>query len=234
MVTVGDGGGGAPAVISPGFSAGMLMIEGDYQQNSDGEMLIEVDSATQFDAIDVSGSATLGGILTAVVTDDLAVAPGITIEVLTAGSLAPGTAFDDVRTVGSNDVTFVPVYSGANPMALTASSSVILESHPLGDMNLDFVTDAADASALALAFVNPVAYQAEYHTPAPIMGRINDDDYFDFDDISAFRDIVGMPMAQLMQAIREAQGVPEPNGWALACFAFSGVTFGRMNRNKHR
>jgi hypothetical protein len=49
--------------ISPGLSPGMITIEGDYEQTSDGVLKIEVGGveADQFDVLKISGNATLAG-----------------------------------------------------------------------------------------------------------------------------------------------------------------------------
>ena len=59
------------AVVSPGGSAGALMIQGNYVQGPSGTLAIEVGGATagsQHDALEVSGSTTLNGALSVTIT----------------------------------------------------------------------------------------------------------------------------------------------------------------------
>ena len=56
-------GGTQGAVVSPGFSIGHLDVDGDYQQGTNGRLIVEVEGAGpgQADTVAVSGIAQLGG-----------------------------------------------------------------------------------------------------------------------------------------------------------------------------
>jgi hypothetical protein len=238
------------SVVSPGVAGdpvGAIFVSGAYQQASAGSLALDVQGidAGDFDTLSITGSASLGGTL-AVEAVNGSIEVGEQITIITAASLAVGDEFEDVIVTGLTDVRLVPVYVPAGG-AITASTersgsavgdsifassssagaSVILEGHPIGDLNLDGIFDsndpaavAADAAALAKAFVDPQGYKAEFLMPGTIMGRVNGDDYFDFDDIHAFRQLAGISMGQMMAAIRAAQAaVPEPSAWALAIAA---------------
>jgi hypothetical protein len=231
------------SVVSPGVAGdpvGAIFVSGAYQQASAGSLALDVQGidAGDFDTLSITGSASLGGTL-AVEAVNGSIEIGEQITIITAATLEPGAEFEDVIVTGLTGVRLVPVYvpaggsiveSGARTgLGIFASSSsggasVRLEGYPVGDLNLDGIFDmndsaavAADAAALAMAFVDPQGYKAQFFTPATIMGRVNDDDYFDFDDIHAFRQLAGISMGQMMAAIRAAQAaVPEPSAWALA------------------
>ena len=196
---------------------GSVQVTGDYLQKASGLLKIEVESSASFDTVRIAGDATLGGNLVVDLTQAGGVGPGAVIEIMTAASIAPGSEFDDVTTLGSNGERFVPKYQTGDPQSVIASASVLLECHPRGDLNLDGVFDPTpDARALALAFANPERYKVEYGVPGTIMGKVNDDNYFDFDDIQSFRELANLPMAQLLQWIAEASVVPEPTSGCLA------------------
>lgn len=59
-------------IVSPGFSTGELSIEGDYVQNSNGQLLIELGgtSTNLYDRLRVTGSAILAGTVKAAQTNN--------------------------------------------------------------------------------------------------------------------------------------------------------------------
>ncbi|MEX0324223.1 MAG: choice-of-anchor tandem repeat NxxGxxAF-containing protein [Puniceicoccaceae bacterium] len=59
--------------MSPGLSPGTLTIEGDFTQDTDGELIIELAAGqpgTDYDQLNITGTATLGGTLTIDCLDD--------------------------------------------------------------------------------------------------------------------------------------------------------------------
>jgi T5SS/PEP-CTERM-associated repeat protein len=78
--------------VSPGLSVsfnrddflGTLQIDGDYEQTSGGALLIDVNSATGFDKLDISGSADLSGELQVGLTNNFSPAEGSLFDILHA------------------------------------------------------------------------------------------------------------------------------------------------------
>jgi T5SS/PEP-CTERM-associated repeat protein len=239
-VVIGASMGAESARFEPGKDGvGSTEIQGDYTQGAGGELAIEVASGTQFDTINLQGNGDFGGRLVVQVTDDAMVQPGSTIQVVTATTLTPESEFDVVRTEGSTDTVFVPVFNIAPPadaepgLSLVPSvSTLTLVGKPQGDLDLDGVFNAAaDAAALAQAFTNPSGYKSQHHgTAGAIMGNINNDDFFDFDDIRAFRVLSGMPASELAAIFRNAGLVPEPSGLVLALVGLSAASGRRLRR----
>ncbi len=198
--------------ISPGFSVGHVDIDGNLELASGSELVIEIDGATQFDTIDITGEATLGGTLT-VMTSDAALSPGMVFEVVTAGSLTDGAELDDVEVIGTDDYYFRLQYGDEELQLLSTLD---------GDMNgMGGVTDD-DIPFFALALRNPEAY---INHPTMIMngvleasdaGDMDDNGRLDFDDIDEFAIATGRTPSQLIEYMGQLQSVPEPAGLVLA------------------
>lgn len=65
-------------IVAPGHALGLLTIDGDYLQEAAGHLAIQIEGllfGTQHDALDVHGTATLGGLL------DIALGPGFDLDV---------------------------------------------------------------------------------------------------------------------------------------------------------
>ena len=233
-LTIGDGGAGL-ATISPGFSVGQINIEGNYEQQSNSELVIEVEGINpgEFDSIDVSGQATLDGTVE-ILLDDIADAPvGSVINFITAGGVT-GT-FDRVITTGVDDYFLAPFYPGgvaaagvsmSGASAPVAAGAMVFEE---GDMDPSVPgLGEEDAAAFALGLTDPDAYAGLYGIDPIESGNIDDDSDFDFDDIQPFVDLLnnalpaGMTMARMMEIVGAAQNpVPEPTGSVLVlcgCF----------------
>jgi hypothetical protein len=96
------------SVVSPGHSPGTIIIMGDYAQ--DGVLRIELagTSPGEFDLLQVSGSATLGGTLEVSFIDGFLPAPGDRFDVLQASAL-PG-AFDDLVLLDDRGIALESQY----------------------------------------------------------------------------------------------------------------------------
>jgi hypothetical protein len=242
-VTVGAETGAEKAVFLPGGnSAGRVTIDGDYQQGDNGELALEVakDGSGDIiaDKIDLTGKAAFGGKLTINLAPDVVVTPQTEIEVITADALADGAEFKSVRTIGQDDVVFFPIYNDpadqaagllAEESAATAGATVTLVGGRLGDMNRNGVTDMGDAAAFATAFVDPAKYTRDYKAIGNILGNCNEDDYFDFQDIEAFRQKSGVSMSVLLRLINQV-AVPEPGGVTLAVLGV--LAIGRLKKRR--
>jgi prepilin-type N-terminal cleavage/methylation domain-containing protein/prepilin-type processing-associated H-X9-DG protein len=214
------------AVLSPGTQAapvGVLQIEGDYQQASNGVLKIDIlgTGNGQWDALEVLGEASLGGILRVDVSNLSTLAAGLSFEIIGAGSLEPGARFDAVETIGGDGIHFEPDYL---PDAFTISS------YGPGDMDLSGDVKPPDIPLFALALVDPVAYSQSPSASGTCIcnrpffaGNVNQDAFFDFDDIEAFAALLGVPVSQVVAAI---PGVPEPPSiWLLviACMGLASI-----------
>ena len=81
------------ATVSPGSSAGSLNIQGDYTQSAAGSLDIEIGGLTagsEFDVLDISGTATLGGTLELTLLEGFSPAPNDNFKVLLS-SVRAGT-----------------------------------------------------------------------------------------------------------------------------------------------
>jgi T5SS/PEP-CTERM-associated repeat protein len=74
-------------LVSPGLSTAALNIDGDYQQRSPGELLIELASVSDFDQLLVTGAATLAGTLEVTLLDGFAPYGEYFLPILTASSV---------------------------------------------------------------------------------------------------------------------------------------------------
>jgi autotransporter-associated beta strand protein len=207
-------------VVAPGSSFGTMNV-GSFTQNASGVLEMEVGGTmpNQHDQINVTGTASLGGILRIV---NQGVTPGMIIPIMTAGNIAPGTHFARTMTVGGNGVVYFA--AGKN-----GSGYPTAQSHPPGDMDLDFLLTNADIPLFALALANPDAYWATI-LPDVVNGGTRQpqcygldrfdsfpaDGRFDFDDIDGFAGLFGAGAGAVAAKIERLLSVPEPNSWALA------------------
>jgi T5SS/PEP-CTERM-associated repeat protein len=121
-------------LVSPGSSAGALNIDGDYIQTADGELLIELASATSYDQL-LADSATLHGTLRVELLDDFIPSVGQSFTILSAGvnnefvteilPVVPGRFFD-------------VIYNQTNVLLQVLAAALP------GDYNGDGAVDAAD------------------------------------------------------------------------------------------
>ena len=103
-------------VVSPGASIGRLTIDGNFTQNANGTLRIEVagSSAGQYDVLEVGGRANLGGRLQLVRVGNFQLRIGDQIAFLTAGGGVSGTfgnVENDFLATGSSvvfDVVYLP------------------------------------------------------------------------------------------------------------------------------
>lgn len=217
-LALGDGA-GTMAILSPGFTVGHVDVQGNYRQQSNGELMIDVEDPNNYDTVAITGEAELGGTLEVMLDDEADAPVGTVIEVLSANSFT-GT-FDDVLTTGVDDIYLAPVY---DPNA----GIVALASYAEGDMD-PFTPGIGeeDAVAFALALTDPVAYRNMYGISADEAGDIDDigNNGLDFDDIDDFVRLLNqhigdsMTMARMFEIIAEIQAVPEPNTLALGLLA---------------
>ena len=106
-------------VVSPGFSPGTLTIQGNYTQNGNGALNVEIDGTTagsQYSVLAVSGAATLGGTLNITQTSGFAPPPNALFQIMTAGTVS-GT-FATVNGLRTNNGERFAVQYGSNNVVL--------------------------------------------------------------------------------------------------------------------
>jgi len=75
--------------VSPGASPGIITVDGDYENLNSGVLQIELggtEAGTEYDRLDVSGSAALDGVLNVTLANDFIPQPGDSFIILTYGS----------------------------------------------------------------------------------------------------------------------------------------------------
>jgi hypothetical protein len=120
--------------VRPGDSPGMLAIDGNYSQDAGGELDIGLggNAAGQFDVLDVSGEADLGGTLDVSLLNSFVLLPGERFTILTASAGFNGTTFGNVIALPGIGVEYegdsvelivdppVPEPASLAPLALAA------------------------------------------------------------------------------------------------------------------
>lgn len=116
------------ACISPGFSPGRITIDGDYVQEDGGRLIIEVGGLEpgRFDVLEVTGSATLGGILDLRFIDGFVPRPGDSVEFLQVTGQITGqlSAVSTVIDVPGDRDTAHPAARAEVALALTPNGAV--------------------------------------------------------------------------------------------------------------
>jgi len=120
--------------VSPGFSPGLLTIDGDYIQGPDATLLLEIAGLGwgDYDIFNVTGTATLGGYLEIDFLNDFRPTLGDTLDIFTYGSCVG--QFDSIYARGFPDYSFIPTYGlsglaleiGDVPSAIPLPSSLCL------------------------------------------------------------------------------------------------------------
>jgi T5SS/PEP-CTERM-associated repeat protein len=123
--------------LAPGHSAGLTTISGAYTQQTNGVLEIEIGGLTagsQFDMLDVNGSATLGGTLQVSLINGFTPQAGNSFDILDWGSLAGTFTALQLQSPGANLMW--------NSLLLYASG--VLRVAVAGDYNFNGVVDAGD------------------------------------------------------------------------------------------
>jgi T5SS/PEP-CTERM-associated repeat protein len=129
---------GIPSAIAPNAALGTLQVSGNYQQTTAGALQIQLDSATVFDKLSITGEAALAGALDVSFSNNgFSPTAGMIFEILRAD----GGVFDSFTTTSlptlDPDLTWNVIYSN-----FTVLLSVL--NIPLGDYNQNGFVDAAD------------------------------------------------------------------------------------------
>jgi autotransporter-associated beta strand protein len=200
-VIVGHGG-SEKARISPGFSPGEIVVDGDLEIGRNGEVVIELEGVSDFDKLEIMETASLGGTLSVSVPVGSSVEAGDSFEIITADDLL-GTRFTRLVTDGTDGYFIALDYE---------EGLVALSTFNTGDMNRSGgeTPDQDDVPAFALALTDPASYFNQYGASSDSAGDIDGDGDCDVDDIDNFADLMGMPLAELQYHMQQTLSVPEP------------------------
>ncbi len=139
------------AAVSPGgvANAGTLSVTGSYTQTSGGSLNVAVGGLTagsQYDQLNVAGTATLGGTLNASLINGFVPPSGQVFNVLTFASSSG--AFSTFNSPQSNGTTvFVEVPTPTSVNLQTALTTTVTVTDPSGTYNGSPFTASATASA---------------------------------------------------------------------------------------
>ncbi len=162
------------------------IIEGDLvlTESDTTSILIEDAEPGGFDRIEVTGSATLGGLLSIRFLGDIH--EDDVFEILTAPSVLG--EFDDV--VARKWLGIQRYGTDVVVGETSVSVRIIPPAFILGDMNGDGLFDAFDVAPFELALANPDAYALQYPGLNPVeRGDLTQDGRFDAFDVPTFETI---------------------------------------------
>ena len=202
--------------LSPGASAGTVMINGDITFNMAAQVDIELGGltpGTDFDRIEISGQATLAGTLDVSLINPFVPVPGNTFEVMTfASRMGEFTMINGLGVVGLGAY----LYAEHNDMNLR-----IVTALP-GDGNLNGEVEAADYTIWANGFgmASPQFTDGDYNTD----GMTNAADYTIW--ANNFGQMVAAPETSAPEA------VPEPSTFLLAIVGTLGLSCYRRRRRR--
>jgi T5SS/PEP-CTERM-associated repeat protein len=155
--------------LSPGHSAGLTTIVGNYTQQAQGKLEIEVGGPSAFDndLVNVLGTTSLSGQLQLALINGFTPGAGQTFSVLQATSLtgAFGNVANGQRVATIDDLGSFQVHYGVgstfNPNQIVITNFV---ANPLpGDFNDDGTVDAADYIVWRKFDLGPAAYNTWRH-----------------------------------------------------------------------
>ncbi len=160
-------------IVGPGGSAGTLLIDGDYGQDSGGTFEVELGgtpASGDFDVLQVTGSVDLSGTIQVSAIDGFDPLPLDEFEVLTYGSRIGASEFGTVDSSALAAGLIVMPNYGATALVLSLSALP-------GDANLDGDVDLIDLVIVAGSFdTNPGARSWG-------LGDFNADGFVDADDL---------------------------------------------------
>jgi hypothetical protein len=225
---------GATATLAPGA---LLDINGNFKLVSDARLEIQFRSTTggggAFDMIDVSGTATLGGVLDLSVLSGATPVPGVTYSFLAAGGMQG--AFDDIQGAAVGMGSWVPELDLSNGINVTYN---VLR----GDMNADAAVDEDDVSLFAWAVRDANSYHTDYYVQGSVaeafMADMDLDGSNTFADIPLFLEVVaqngGSTQAALAGILAVLNSVPEPRASTIASILAVAAAFMRRRRQRPR
>jgi len=121
-------------IVAPGQSIGRLSVAGNYSQAASGALAIEIASLSNFDVLNVDGTASLSGSLMISLVNGFQPSSGNTFDVVAASSLTTS----GLSLTGASGFAFQVI--AGNILRLTFGATVPI----LGDYNGNGQVDAAD------------------------------------------------------------------------------------------
>jgi hypothetical protein len=194
--------------VSPGVAdedeIGAVTFSGAYTQIAEGKLTLDIEEtgAGNFDTLNITGNASLGGTLEVNIEVNTLQA-GDSFEIITAGDLL-GTTFDNLVTTGTSEFFLALDYEDELVSLITFNT---------GNMNRSGgdEPDEEDIPAFALALTNPAKYFNDFGASSDNAGDIDGDGDCDVDDIDDFKNLLpNMSMAEFQYRMAQAMSVPEP------------------------
>jgi hypothetical protein len=220
--------------ISPGFSIGHLDIDGDLDVTSGGKLYMEIESELERDTIEVTGEATLGGVLTINIPDDMPFQNGDKAVLGTADNFVVESSFS-VNVTGDLRKS-VAVYIEEDSFGI---EKLIGEEVDPGDMDCSGEITRADIPLFALALRNPEAYiqkmieDEEIRVDPNSIGNVDGLGKLDFDDIDDLARKLKITPPALLSFMSGIQNVPEPTSGVLLML-LANVMLVSRSRIRHR
>jgi hypothetical protein len=206
--------------VSPGNSPGVLMIDGNYLQQSTGKLAIELGSAikgSQYDSLLITGDAILNGILEVSTLDIggslFSPQAGDVFEILTAIGQISGTFSSELLPGLSGGLFWEEVQYHSNSVLLSVGGV-------LGDYNRNGVVDTDDYSV----------WRNTFGTSEDLRADGNGDGIVNAADYTVWRDHLGITAAGLASSVTQ---VPEPTA-AFLLLTVIGVSICQRPRKMSR
>jgi autotransporter-associated beta strand protein len=192
--------------FSPGDSAGLTTITGNYSQTA-GKMTIELGGTTSgfFDQLDINGSASLGGTLQVNLLPGFVPTDGHSFEFLTADAGVFGTFTSTILPSVPAPLTWQLQYGLTSVRLLLLDEPTI--PNPAGDYNHNGVVDAADY----------IVWRKAFGQTGGTVGDGNSDGRVDQADYLIWAGNLGRRAPS--PAHGAAASVPEPSAAALTALA---------------
>jgi T5SS/PEP-CTERM-associated repeat protein len=172
-------------VIEPGLSPGTLTIQGNYVQTAGGRLEIEVagKSGGQFDVLNVTGNATLGGRLRLEFIDGFAPRQGDMIEFLDVGGMV-ANSFANVELRNLEPDFQFEVRGAAGTMTMVALNDGVFVPPPPSNWNVDasgnwssaanWTNDVPSAAGAVAVFDDKITAPRAVTVDVPVtLGRID-------------------------------------------------------------
>jgi len=123
-------------LLSPGHSAGSIILNGNYTQGAEGALLFELGGLTngQFDFFDVNGTATFGGTLDIAFLGGFRPSVGDMFHIMDF-NLRVGD-FSLIQVLGAPGYEFAPVYTGNGLTLFTQTAQAVPEPSTLALLSI--------------------------------------------------------------------------------------------------
>jgi hypothetical protein len=225
---------GSASVVDVGLGVGHLEVRGDYVQDAQGVLAIDItgtNSGGNHDTTEIVGDVNLGGTLQ-IDTSDLAAGefvPGATYTLAEVGGTINGE-FDSIEIAGRDDIYFAINYGSPAALlgegaALDSANLITAEGYFKGDGNQDFVVDDLDAAIFAAVLIDNTLGEFRYtqdgQTRIAAANFLDAFDFYsqgapagyrliDFDDVTGFAEMLaGHQRTSLASAYRTIEAALE-------------------------